>query len=198
MKTQIEWTVKLLQASILSGMVFCTSKVIAAPVSDLVSGQTSIKTEVTKTDRPLIDVFHYFAGTWSGAGEFASGKKIEADVSFSLDLDNTFMLYRHTDRLPNKFKSVAMWGIERKAKKLSMVMTDNFGSIRLFSANGWQDDEIVFADSLPISAVSSSTERQERFIFKKIDADTFKMTYESNTSNAGWKLGDFIVFKRTK
>jgi hypothetical protein len=52
----------------------------------------------------------FFVGEWSGAGEFSNGRKIEADVSFSTDLDNQWLSYRHTDRAPNKYKAWGMWG----------------------------------------------------------------------------------------
>jgi hypothetical protein len=50
------------------------------------------------------DLKDFFIGEWSGAGELSNGKKIEADVSFSADLDNQWLSYSHTDRVPNKYK----------------------------------------------------------------------------------------------
>ena len=42
----------------------------------------------------------FFVGNWSCTGEFANGKKIEADLSFVPELDGKWLLYRHADRPP--------------------------------------------------------------------------------------------------
>lgn len=52
----------------------------------------------------------FFGGNWSCAGEFASGKKVEADVSFAPELDGKWLLYRHADRPPGQFKALASVG----------------------------------------------------------------------------------------
>ncbi len=89
-----------------------------------------------------------------------------------------------------------MWGIERNAKKLSMIITDSFNGIRLFTAEAWDGDQLIFTNSSTISEIPANTDRKERFIFKRIDNSSFKMTYESNTNNAGWKLGDYLIFQK--
>ena len=142
------------------------------------------------------EIANYFSGTWSGKGEFASGKKIEAEVSFTPDLNNQWLLYRHTDKLPNQYKSLGMWGVERNSKKLVMVVSDSFNSARLFVSEGWQQDKLEFNNSMPITPMAISNARKERFIFEKISLDSFKMTYESNTNDSGWKLGDFLIFNK--
>ncbi len=58
----------------------------------------------------------FFAGNWSCAGEFANGKKIEADLSFVPELDGKWLLYRHADRPPGQFKALAVWGVDQPAE----------------------------------------------------------------------------------
>ena len=48
----------------------------------------------------------FFAGNWSCTGEFARRKKIEADVSFTPELDGNWLPYRHHDRAPGPFKAL--------------------------------------------------------------------------------------------
>lgn len=105
-------------------------------------------------------------------------------------------MYRHTDRLPNQYKSLGMWGIERSSQKLIMTINDSFAGARLFVSEGWQNGRIEFSDSTPISPVAVNNNRRERFIFEKLAADSFKMTYESSTNGAEWKLGDYLIFKK--
>lgn len=157
-----------------------------------------------KFERPVRlpnDLVTFFSGEWSGAGEFADGKKIEADASFMPDLDNQWLAYRHTDRAPNKYKAFGMWGFEYTSKKFVMTVTDNFGGARLFSSDGWMDGKIIFLKNSAISLQASDTkqpERRERFTFEKQNNDEFKMTYEVSPDGKVWKLGDYLIFKRKK
>jgi hypothetical protein len=155
-----------------------------------------------KFDPPMrlpTDLVRFFSGEWAGAGEFASGKKIEADVSFSPDLDNQWLVYRHTDRAPNSYKALGMWGDEYASKKFIMVINDNFGGARLFSSEGWHDGKIVFLRQntlAPQTGAAAQSGNQERFTFERQTDETFKMTYEVSKDGANWRMGDYLIFKK--
>jgi len=134
----------------------------------------------------------FFSGEWSGAGEFANGKKIEADVMFTPDLDNRILVYRHTDRAPNKFKSLATWSFHRDSQKTLMTMNDNFGGARLFVSDGWQNGELVFTKTTLLTASSF----HERFTYIRQSTTTFRMTYEASRDGKEWKMGDYLVFTK--
>lgn len=146
------------------------------------------------------EVFDYFQGEWVGSGEFANGKRIDARVSFATELGGNWMIHRHVDQEPNKFQSMAFWGVERNQAFLTMMLVDNFKSMRRFQSEGFNQNTLVFEDSLPTSATTDVTapRRRERFTFLKLKDDLFQMTYESNTNDQGWKLGDWILFRRQK
>lgn len=139
-----------------------------------------------------VEMAEFFVGEWEGQGEFSSGKKIEADVSFTMELDNQRLLYRHTDRLPNKYKALGTWGYNRETNKFVMIVQDNFGGSRLFESEGWQNGKIVFLKNVPVTA----TAYPERFTFETKAPNLFKMTYEASRDGKNWKLGDYINFKR--
>lgn len=143
----------------------------------------------------------FFVGSWSGAGGFANGKKIEADVSFTPDLDNQWLAYHHTDRAPSTYKSSGLWGFEYSSKRFVMILADNFGGARLFSSDGWTGSKIVFLKSgaiIPEASDLKQPVRQERFTFEKQNNDEFKMTYEFSQDGNIWKLGDYLVFTKKK
>jgi len=138
------------------------------------------------------DLKDFFIGEWSGAGEFSNGKKIEADVSFSADLDNQWLSYSHTDRLPNKYKARGMWGFDRESGKFVMLLSNNFGGARLFVSDGWADGKIVFNRERLLAALSVA----ERFTFARESASSFRMTYETSRDEKAWRVGDYLTFKR--
>jgi hypothetical protein len=133
----------------------------------------------------------FFVGNWSCAGEFANGKKIEADLSFVPELDGKWLLYRHADRPPGQFKSLAVWGVDQPSGSLVSVAEDNFGNARLFTSDGWKDGSVTFNRA----AILDQKLTQERFRYERQSADSFKMTYERSVEGQ-WKLGDFIVCAR--
>jgi len=159
------------------------------------TAQNSDKPSVPK--RPAVkplptELKDFFIGEWTGAGEFASGKKIEADVRFSAELDEQWLAYRHADRAPNRYKASGMWGFDRDSEKFVMLVNDNFGGARLFIGDGWRDGKVVFTRA----PMLSGSNFQERFTFEKQSPDSFRMTYENSPDGKTWKLGDFLVFKR--
>ena len=137
------------------------------------------------------DLAAFFVGEWSGAGEFASGRKIEADVSFTPDLDGQWLAYRHIDRAPNKYKAAGMWGFERSSNSFVMTVNDSFGGARTFTSTGWQDGRIVFN-----RGVLSAGAKLERFTFLRVAADGFKMAYETSDDGDAWKMIDHVVFTK--
>jgi hypothetical protein len=146
------------------------------------------------------DLVEFFSGVWNGAGEFASGKKIEAVVSFHPDLDGQWFAYRHTDRAPNKYKAFGMWGYEYTSKTLIMVLSDNFGGSRLFTSEGWLNGKVIFQrniSSMPkTSALPTQTRNLERFVFERQSSDRFKMIYETSNDGKEWRLVDYLIFTK--
>lgn len=143
------------------------------------------------------DVVDYFSGEWSGKGEFASGKKIEADIGFRADLDGQWLAYRHTDRPPGKYKAAGMWGFERASKAFVMTLNDNFGGARTFSSTGWQHGSVVFERDVDASAEGpAAVRKRERFTFLRETDDRMKMVYEVNADGSHWKMVDYLIFVR--
>lgn len=132
----------------------------------------------------------FFAGHWTGAGAFGNGKKIEAEVDFQRELDGQWLLYRHTDKAPNNYKALGLWGIDKASGKLVMTVSDNFGGARRFESGGWNEGRVEF-----VKAGAPGT-RHERFTFERKSPTSFRMTYEWSTDGATWKLGDYLDFER--
>jgi hypothetical protein len=153
-------------------------------VSLLLFGQT----------KPVIDpeLVRFFSGAWACAGEFASGKKVEADLTFSPELDGTWLLYRHSDRPPGRFKSISMWGVDQASGRLISSAQDSSGGTRLFTSQGWKKDSVTF-ESAPIL---DRPPLKERFRYERQASDRFKMTYEVGSDDGHWKLGDYLVCKK--
>lgn len=135
----------------------------------------------------------FLSGEWSGEGAFASGKKIEADVSFASDLDGQWLAYRHADRPPGKYKAVGMWGYAKGGDDFVMTLNDNFGGARRFVSRGWEDGRVVFENVANATAPAAG---RERFIFERYEGNRLKMTYERGDGEAGWRMVDYVVFIR--
>ena len=153
-------------------------------VSLLLFGQT----------KPSIDpeLVGFFSGAWTCVGEFSNGKKIQADLNFTPELDGSWLLYRHSDRPPGRFKSISMWGVDQTSGRLISSAQDNSGGTRLFTSQGWKNHSVTF-ESAPIL---DRTPLKERFLYERQAPDSFKMTYEVASKDGRWKLGDYLVCKK--
>jgi len=146
------------------------------------------------------ELVEFFEGEWTGAGEFANGKKIEADVSFAPDLDGQWLVYRHTDRAPGKYKALGVWGYEAQSRLFVMSLSDGWGGLRTFVSEGWRDGQVVFRRSVAVipgvDAPTLMPTKSERFVFARQGAGTFKMTYETSVDGKAWQRVDYVVFRK--
>jgi hypothetical protein len=133
----------------------------------------------------------FFGGEWSGRGQFASGRPIEADVSFRLELDGQWLQYRHADRAPNSYKALGMWGVDSTTRKLVMTINDNGGGARTFEGGGWNDGAVTFLRTISVEPL-----REERFVFTRLAENRFRMAYEVHVAPKDWRMIDELVFER--
>jgi hypothetical protein len=136
------------------------------------------------------ELVEFYTGTWEGKGKFADGKPIEADVTYTTELDNQWLVFHHADRPPIPFKAVGTVGIDRESKKWVLLMTDSYSSAKLFVSDGWKDGTAVFTKTSALGPIT----RHERFIFKRESAISYKMTYEFSKDGTNWQLNDYMVF----
>lgn len=150
---------------------------------------------VTKPVSPFAlpaELVEFFEGTWEGKGKFADGKPIAADVTYTTELDNQWLIFHHEDRPPIKFKAIGTVGIDRESKKMVMLMTDSYSSAKLFVSDGWKDGTAVFTKTSALGPIT----RHERFTFKRESPNTYRMTYEFSKDGVNWQLNDYMVFTR--
>jgi hypothetical protein len=86
------------------------------------------RTSPAKPDGPTRlpdDPVEFFAGDWNGNGEFANGKKIEAEVNFAPDLDRQWLVYRHTDRPPNRYNALGCVPNPDRGQACDLAISDS-------------------------------------------------------------------------
>ncbi|HTH57847.1 MAG TPA: hypothetical protein VL728_17490 [Cyclobacteriaceae bacterium] len=152
---------------------------------------------VAQADKPQNklsnDFLNFFIGNWSGDGEFANGKKISADVTFKISLDSSWVTYEHTDRAPNKYKALSLWGIDGANGQFVAYSFDNFRGHRTFASDGWRDGKLI------LTAHEFYPQRGlffQHFIYERLSDRSFKMTYEISKDGISWKLGDYLTFTK--
>lgn len=99
----------------------------------LIGVSGSAQNKSLRADTALLN---FFAGRWSGEGAFSNGAKIAAEVSFSLSLDSSWLVYEHRDRLPNNWKATSYWGVDGVSGRFVAYCFDNFQGHRSFESNG--------------------------------------------------------------
>ena len=196
MRTQSERRTTLTSPALLAVIALMSLNVYgqelaSAPSASAIASPPPLSKPSAAPRRLPDDLVAFFAGEWSGAGEFASGRKIAANVSFAPDLDGQWLAYRHIDRAPNKYKAAGMWGFERASDSFVMTVNDSFGGARTFTSIGWQDGKVVFDRH-------GSGTKLERFSFLRVADDGFKMTYETSDDGAAWKMIDYVVFTKKR
>lgn len=147
---------------------------------------------VARLDSGLV---HFFSGDWKGEGAFANGRKIAATLSFRLALDSAWLVCEHRDLPPNGYKANLYWGTDRGTGKFVAVACDNFGGHREFASAGWVDGKLELKRQTEAPGTGTYF---ERFVYERLSADSFRMTYEVGRDGVKWQLGDSLVFTRVR
>jgi hypothetical protein len=136
--------------------------------------------------KSAISPLGYFAGDWECSGKFdSSGKTIEARQHFAPDLDGAWMTFRHDDKPPFGYHSVAEWGWDANRKEFVMSAQDSGGGLRLFHSSGWNAQTLQWDGG----AVGSSSDPDQRFSFERLDERHFKVSYFT-IKNGAWSRVD--------
>ena len=138
-------------------------------------------------------LLNFFVGKWSGEGAFSNGRKIAADLTFSLSLDSSWLVYEHRDRAPNSYKATSYWGVDGQSGKFLAYVFDNFQGHRLFETNGWINGKLILSNQVWMPQIGLYF---EHFIYQRTGDRSFKMSYETSRDGISWQLGDWLVFTK--
>jgi hypothetical protein len=136
---------------------------------------------------------NYFSGGWKGAGKFANGKDITAELSFTFGLDSNYLVGHHRDHLPNKFQADTYWRWDEKSRKLSSVLLDNTGAERIFIGEVITVDSLVFSRSFEVPGKGTVS---EQFSYRILDHSRFRMEYRVRVADKPWRMIDYLIFQR--
>ena len=139
------------------------------------------------------DLVAFFTGHWKGEGAFAGGRTIAAEVSFAPSLDSAWLVYEHRDVPPGAYKATSMWGVDERTGQFVAFTFDNFHGHRQWLSSGWSGGKLVLSTG---NYSSPGGMMFEHFIYERLSATQFKMTYEVSRDGIAWRLGDWLVFTR--
>jgi hypothetical protein len=148
-----------------------------------------------KPARPDSSMVNFFLGEWKGEGTFANGRKISATVDFRLALDSTWLINEHRDIPPNTYKATDFWGTDPAAGQFVGYTFDNFNGHREWSSTGWAGGRIVLSGSSHTARYGTF---YEHFIYERLDANLFRMTYENSRDSVTYHMGDTLRFTRVR
>jgi hypothetical protein len=86
------------------------------------------------------------------------------------------------------------WGVDRGTGKFVAYGFDNFGGHREFASPGWVDGKLELRRQ---AEAPGAGKYYERFLYERLSADSFRMTYEVSRDGEKWQLGDSLVFTRS-
>ena len=131
-----------------------------------------------------------FSGRWRCAGAFANGRPIASDVAFTSELDGRWLLLRHDDRAPQRWRALGLWGADT-ARTVRATLYDNTGGPpRTFVAPPW-DGHTLRLEAPPAA-------RRERFVYEAPARDSLAFAYEVSTDGVTWRLGDRLACRRAR
>lgn len=137
-------------------------------------------------------MFAFLAGRWSCAGEFASGRKLEAELSWTPRLAGKWLEFSHTDRAPGRFQALAQWGTDPATGTMVSLMFDVGGGVRLFTAPaGWTDRAVAFETH----ELLAPPRGRERFTYRAESDTALRVTWEV-FRNGAWVTGDWLACTR--
>ena len=142
---------------------------------------------------PIDAAFRDFAalqGEWTCHGVFpASGKTIDSNVRFALDLDGKALVKHHDDTsAPALYHALEAWGFDAKNQRYNATILDSFGGARLFSSAGWADGRLVWSSAADVKPA-------QRFTYVREGQDGLRIDWELERDGA-FVIGDTLHCSR--
>jgi hypothetical protein len=136
----------------------------------------------------------YFSGSWSGSGQFASGKPLASTFTFEPVLDGEALFVRHAEKAPQKFAYLGMWSVDTEDGDVVMMLAGNLkGGARPFRSSGWEGDTLTFAPDKSLQTWWA----MEKIVFTRESPTRFKAKYQmSRDGGANWGGGDEQTFTK--
>ena len=142
--------------------------------------------EATAVLKPELSSLAFFTGDWECSGKFdSSGKAIEAHQHFAAELNGAWVLFRHDDKPPFNYHSLAEWGWDANRKEFLMTVQDSAGGVRLFRSSGWNSAVLQWDGD----AMEEASAPSQRFDFERLDDRHFKVSYFTR-KNGDWSRMD--------
>jgi hypothetical protein len=124
--------------------------------------------------KPALSSLAYFTGDWECSGKFdSSGKSIDAHQHFAPELDGNWISFRHDDKPPFGYHSLAELGWDAESKKFVMIVQDSIGGARLFRSTGWNAAQLQWTGD----ALGSASAPGQQFTFERLDDRHYRMSY---------------------
>jgi hypothetical protein len=138
-------------------------------------------------------VLAFFQGHWTCAGVFpASGKTIASTMRFESDLGDAALVKHHDDTSPPAlYHAVELWGYSARDTRFNAAILDNFGGARRFASPGWRGDMLVWTSA-------SDVQPTQQFVYARIDADTFRVDWQTAHVGAPYVVGDTLTCHRQR
>jgi hypothetical protein len=176
----------------LFSMIMKLPLIMTFALFSFVTTQTSSQTPVTRLDPLMVG---FFIGEWKGAGIFADGRPISAVLSFRLSLDSAWLVSEHADVPPGSYKATSYWGVDAGTGQFVCSIFDNFHGHRSFASSGWAGGRLVLTTQ---SYTAGAGTYFEHFIYERQSDTQFRMTYETSRDGITWRMGDSLLFTKTK
>jgi hypothetical protein len=180
-----------LAAAYISGMK--PIQLMTFALFSLVTAQPSAaQTPPARLDPSMVG---FFNGEWKGEGAFANGRAIAAALSFRLSLDSAWLVSDHADQPPNGYKATSYWGVDAATGQFVAIIFDNFHGHRNFASSGWAAGRLVLTAQ---SFTAGAGTYFEHFIYERQSDTQFRMTYETSRDGITWRMGDALLFTKTR
>jgi hypothetical protein len=136
--------------------------------------------------KPALTSLAFFLGDWECSGKFdSSGKSIDAHQHFASELDGSWISFRHDDKPPFNYHSLAEWGWDSAAKNFVMIAQDSAGGVRVFRSNGWDSQRLQWEGD----GLGSASAPSQQFTFERLDDRHYRVSYFTR-KGADWSRVD--------
>ena len=124
--------------------------------------------------KPALSSLQYFTGDWECSGKFdSSGKSIDAHQRFAPELDGSWISFRHDDKPPFGYHSLAELGWDAESKNFVMIVQDSAGGARVFRSNGWNAAQLQWTGD----ALGRASAPVQQFTFERLDDRHYRVSY---------------------
>lgn len=107
-------------------------------------------------------------------------------MHFDSDLSGAAIVKHHDDTPPFSYHAVEVWNYDGTGRKFNAAVVDNYGGVRDFTSDGWQDGVLTWTSSPAVRP-------GQQFVYTRLSDTSMRVDWQASHDGTQYIVGDTLT-----